>query len=190
MACSTRNKLRKSDREVGHSVDRVTAYWLFRNRRQVMNKRLRIAFLIGLVVLTFDAIVPFVMARRVAQERAIAADIDANVRRLNRLLSAYKDTETGERGFMLSGKQEFLDPYISGRRVVEIVLPQIGKSFSQISASSSEYQDLLELDRQETQFQREQIAARRSGIRHAILQTSSAAKPSWMPYAPRSVTLC
>ncbi|MDB5813946.1 MAG: hypothetical protein JWN23_1063 [Rhodocyclales bacterium] len=128
-----------------------------------MKRKLRIAFSLGLIVLICDAIVPFVLAERVTQKHDIANKIEADVHRLNYLLSAYKDTETGERGFMLSGSAEYLEPYVSGRHAIEALLPQIGKSLTTDLAQPAEYRGLLELDRQAVQYQREQIDTRRVG---------------------------
>ncbi|MDB5802620.1 MAG: hypothetical protein JWL63_3559 [Rhodocyclales bacterium] len=126
-----------------------------------MYKRLRIAFVVGLTVLLCDAVVPFVLAKRVAQQREIVSDIESNTRHFNRLLSAYKDAETGERGFLLSGRPEFLSPYTSGRQIIDTLLPQLSGLTAMLQPA--EYADLLELDRQEAKYQRDQIDARRAG---------------------------
>ncbi|HSD37559.1 MAG TPA: diguanylate cyclase [Rhodocyclaceae bacterium] len=128
-----------------------------------MNKKLRFAFLIGLLVLIVNTIVPFVLAQRVAQRHAMADEIAAGVSQIRRLLGAYKDTETGQRGYMLSGRREFLEPYVTGRRVIDGLLPQIGQSLAVTHIQASDFEALQALDRQVFAYRQEQIAARGAG---------------------------
>src|SRR4051812_87149 len=95
-----------------------------------MNKKLRFAFLIGLLVLVINTVVPFVLAQRVVQRQNTADQIAADVSQLRRLLGAYKDAETGERGFVLSGQREFLDPYLTGRGAINMLMPEIAQSLA------------------------------------------------------------
>jgi diguanylate cyclase (GGDEF)-like protein/PAS domain S-box-containing protein len=127
-----------------------------------MNKKLRLAFLIGLIVLIINTIVPFVLAQRVIQRQAVADQIAADVSQLRRLLGAYKDAETGERGFALSGQREFLDPYIAGRGAINLLLPEVGQSLSATQTEAT-VRALWVLDQQLSAYQREQIGLRSAG---------------------------
>ncbi|MEC5385186.1 diguanylate cyclase [Uliginosibacterium sp. H3] len=124
-----------------------------------MNKRLRLAFLIGLVVLVINTIVPFVLAQRVVERQTTANEIAADVDQLNQLLGAYKDAETGQRGFVLSGLREFLEPYIAGRGIVNLLLPEIAQRLT-TTHNEATVHTLWQLDQQASTYQREQIAMR------------------------------
>ncbi|MCV6637879.1 CHASE3 domain-containing protein [Candidatus Albibeggiatoa sp. nov. NOAA] len=47
-----------------------------------------------------------------------------------RLLAAATDMETGKRGFLLSGKEEFLEPYIEGKKVFKQILSTLKQTVS------------------------------------------------------------
>ena len=125
-----------------------------------MLKRLRLGFLLGLAILIIDATVPLLVAQREAQIRAAADSASTTYDHLQQLLSAYKDTETGQRGFMLTGKREFLEPYTSGRANIAALLPQLQTELADTPQQMRHFQQLLELDRQEYEFQRNRIEQR------------------------------
>jgi diguanylate cyclase (GGDEF)-like protein/PAS domain S-box-containing protein len=127
-----------------------------------MNKKLRFAFLIGLLVLVINSIVPFLLAQRMAQRQATAEQIAADATKLYRLLGAYKDAETGERGFVLSGQHEFLEPYIAGRGVINLLLPEVAQSLAS-TRTADDVRALWVLDQQESAYQRAQITLRGAG---------------------------
>jgi PAS domain S-box-containing protein len=69
------------------------------------------------------------LSNRSTQDRA-AADLQIDTTRqvidaTGDLLSALKDTETGQRGYLITGRQEYLDPYNSGVAAVPAILNRL-----------------------------------------------------------------
>ncbi len=124
-----------------------------------MIDRLHWGFVAGVVVLVIDAAVPLALAHRVATLRDEAAAAVATRADLTDLLSAYKDTETGQRGFMLTGRASFLEPYTTGRAVVARMLPELQQRFHD-PQQRVRFAQLMEADRAEHAFQRLRIAQR------------------------------
>ena len=128
-----------------------------------MEKKLRIAFLAGILLLVVDAAIPLALTQRVADARSAADRLEVELDRLEALLSSYKDSETGQRGFMLTGRQEYLEPYINGRRKIRALLPAMGQGLAADPRLLPPTERLLELDRLESGYQAERIAARERG---------------------------
>jgi diguanylate cyclase (GGDEF)-like protein/PAS domain S-box-containing protein len=125
-----------------------------------MNNKFRIAFIFGLLILLLDAALPLVMdLRQDALEAAVAAS-HATEDRLTLLLSAYKDAETGQRGFMLTGRPEYLEPYRQGRQTIAMLLPQLTREFAGDARLEADYRALLELERREAAYQQASIQLR------------------------------
>jgi diguanylate cyclase (GGDEF)-like protein/PAS domain S-box-containing protein len=126
-----------------------------------MMKQLRLGFMIGLAILVVDAAVPLLLAQKVETLRTDIATAQINDELLTALLSAYKDSETGQRGFMLTGQPEFLEPYHQGRAAIAALLPQINNAVGADPLQRVRLQHLIELERAEAQYQQERIEARR-----------------------------
>jgi diguanylate cyclase (GGDEF)-like protein/PAS domain S-box-containing protein len=126
-----------------------------------MIKKLRIGFLIGLLILIIDVALPLLLAQRAAAIRELAAATAVSNERLQQLLSAYKDAETGQRGFTISGRREFLTPYHQGRLSIDELLPQITAALRDQPQYARYLQRLQELDQAEAHFLAERIEQRR-----------------------------
>ena len=61
------------------------------------------------------------------QSHALLATESSRVAALERLLSSLKDLETGERGYVLTGQDEYLEPYRSGGAAVDSELKRLGE---------------------------------------------------------------
>ena len=85
--------------------------------RPVLLRRRLLLLFVGVVV---GVVVLGVLARSVIRSRDEAADRGKIVRvsqeQVNRLHGAYSDQETGERGFVITGDDRFLQPYTAGTR--------------------------------------------------------------------------
>lgn len=125
-----------------------------------MLRKLRYGVALGLAILIVDALVPLILAHRVTEIRAAVASAYGRSAQLQILLSAYQDAETGQRGFMLTGQEPFLDPYYRGHRVLSELLPQIGQAIRD-PQQIERWQQLRELSAQEAAFQKERIEVRR-----------------------------
>src|SRR5262245_15519116 len=125
-----------------------------------MLKKLRLGFFIGVIILIVDAAIPLILAQHAATLRAAADDAEATRDDLYELLSAYKDSETGQRGFMLTGRNAFLEPYNHGRATAEQLLPRLQTKLQNDPRQAKRFGELLELDHQEANFQKLRIEQR------------------------------
>ncbi len=129
-----------------------------------MLRKLRLGFYISLAVLIINALVPLLLSNRIAILRADADEASAIREAFEELLSAYKDAETGQRGYMLTGRSSFLEPYETGRVAIEALLPKLQQQLRNDPAQIERFAELLELDKQEKAFQQMRIAQRGNGI--------------------------
>jgi len=73
--------------------------------------RLKVAFGAGILVMVANAVIPYqTLAWLSKAERAIDRS-DTIITTANEALSTLKDAETGYRGFIITGRQEYLQPY-------------------------------------------------------------------------------
>ncbi|MFT3930066.1 MAG: diguanylate cyclase [Spongiibacteraceae bacterium] len=125
-----------------------------------MLKKLRLGFYIGIAILIVDALVPLMLAHRVGLLRADADAALATRDDLAELLSAYKDAETGQRGFMLTGRSAFLEPYHSGRATIDKLIPTLERKLRNNPQQINRLAALREADRKEHAFQQQRIEKR------------------------------
>jgi adenylate cyclase len=114
----------------------------------------------ALIVMTALAIAGFLYRQHGSDAVRHTVEVDA---RLSRVLSALQDAETGQRGFIISGEETFLAPYVASRnafdrnldRLRELVAdnPEQGLQVSRLRTLAAQFED--ELDRS--------IALRRAG---------------------------
>jgi PAS domain S-box-containing protein len=76
-----------------------------------------------------------------SQNRAHTSDV---LRRANDLLSSLKDAETGQRGYLLTGDEAFLEPYLAVRDNVSIQLEEL-RQLTVISAARNHVDALVPL---------------------------------------------
>lgn len=60
-----------------------------------------------------------------ATTETLRGDIRETIGAANSLLSELKDVETGDRGFLLTGQERFLEPYVAGRDQIPELLRQL-----------------------------------------------------------------
>jgi diguanylate cyclase (GGDEF)-like protein/PAS domain S-box-containing protein len=116
--------------------------------------------MLGLAILIVDMVVPLLLAQRVVHIREAYQESATLEKQLAELLSAYKDLETGQRGFMITGKQVFLEPYDSGRLFLADMLPKIEQGSASDPVQADRVRTLWELDKAEALHQQERIAWR------------------------------
>lgn len=108
------------------------------------------------------AIILFLMQREFARGDALSAQVDASHRaraQVARLLAAHQDVEVGQRGYLLTGNEAFLEPYLAA-------LPRIEDSFAQLGSSVAtrdELAQLHQLSSEKLAFAAETVGKRRAG---------------------------
>jgi len=76
-----------------------------------LKRNLIIGFGISLLILLVSTIASFVSIKNLLKSSDLVAHTTKVVRTLEETLSSMKDAETGQRGFLLTGIPDFLDPY-------------------------------------------------------------------------------
>ncbi len=82
----------------------------------------RIALVAGLVILgviVLNTFIHYWNIRRLAQTRDQVLRSSEKLRAANQVLSALQDAETGQRGYLLTGDAEYLEPYRSSLQVID-----------------------------------------------------------------------
>jgi len=76
-----------------------------------LNRNLLIGFSISLLILILSSAASFISIRSLLRSSAEVAHTNEVVQHLDQTISDMKDAETGQRGYLLTGKEIFLDPY-------------------------------------------------------------------------------
>lgn len=87
--------------------------------------KLRTAAAVIILVMSTVALIPLLVNRHVANTMG---DLKAAARRehlYQSLISMLRDAETGQRGFIITGKEEFLQPYYAGTSMIPSVLLEL-----------------------------------------------------------------
>ncbi|HEY5799841.1 MAG TPA: diguanylate cyclase [Burkholderiaceae bacterium] len=119
----------------------------------------RAGFVAGICLLVLDAAIPLYLTQQVAHTRVQAEALEHAGDHLNELLSALKDTETGQRGYMLTGLSEYLEPYRTGRAQASRLLAQLEGELPFVDYGDA-LRTLADLERKQAEFQLERIESR------------------------------
>ena len=95
------------------------------------------AFLIILALLTLAIAVSLREARRFEATSRQALDANAQLLELERTLSAVREAETGQRGYLITGDTSYLDPYQAGIAEVGEHLTMLGRMAARSTDSSA-----------------------------------------------------
>lgn len=100
-------------------------------------KNLLIGFGLSLLLLTVSSLASYLSIRSLLESQTRVTHTNLVIARLERLISVMKDAETGQRGFLLTGEPEFLDPYHGARTQSESLIAAI----SELTAGYPEQQE-------------------------------------------------
>ena len=76
-----------------------------------MGARIAAGFAVGLVLIATIGAIAYVSTSRLVEANRWVTHTHEVIESLDRVVSALKDAETGQRGFVLSGKERYLEPY-------------------------------------------------------------------------------
>ena len=128
-----------------------------------IERKLKLGFLLAFVVMAIAAIVPFQLASWTQTLQGELKQSQHEIELLERTLSLLKDAETGQRGFVITGKEEFLDPYhnaLVNLRAVRVALEDEKK---ELFASPQTYDALNKFLSLKLEELARTIAIRRAG---------------------------
>src|SRR5258705_8328482 len=87
-----------------------------------IGRKLTLAFVVVLASFAFVGAVSYLgTARLIETSRRVAHSHDV-IQGIDALMLALKDAETGQRGYLLTGKEEYLAPYVAALAAIDRLL--------------------------------------------------------------------
>jgi CheY-like chemotaxis protein/CHASE3 domain sensor protein len=86
-----------------------------------------LAFLTATLAVLVIAVLSYRSLRNTAVSAQSLADTVEVITQLQTVLSTLKDAETGQRGYLLTGRENYLEPYIAARSALEPELLELGR---------------------------------------------------------------
>ncbi len=87
-----------------------------------IKKNLRLGLGISLSLLILSSIASFISIQNLIKNSKMVSHSNEVIATLSDVLAALKDAETGQRGFLLTGSDEFLEPHVgAGKRAIDLV---------------------------------------------------------------------
>ena len=110
-----------------------------------LRRRMPLAFLLMLVVLLINAYVTRSNTRSLETDAQQDARSRQILLELTETLSTIKDAETGQRGFLLTGNAEYLEPYAAAVAAIQGHLANLSNVTSGNSVRRDQVQELAQL---------------------------------------------
>ncbi|MGC1860728.1 MAG: CHASE3 domain-containing protein [Methylocystis sp.] len=113
-----------------------------------------------MLVALASAITLFFLLRELEDQAWVEHTLDARSRLL-RTLATLQDAETGERGFLLTNDEKFLEPYDGAVRTIDEQFDKLGKAVSDNPQQVERLSELRDIERRRIAVLRENIERRR-----------------------------
>ncbi len=123
---------------------------------------LPIAIATAFLAVAVFAIVTYLNTSKIRESEQVVARSYAIREATEKLLSAMRDTETGQRGFLLTGDEAFLEPYQRGVEEAQNQFEVLHSLVDSPSETTQYLQQLRQLYEQQQQHLRETIELRRT----------------------------
>ncbi|MBL4676662.1 MAG: CHASE3 domain-containing protein [Mucilaginibacter sp.] len=108
-----------------------------------INRNLKLGFGISLIVLLMAGIISWQMLRSMIKSNEIVRHTNEVIQLLEQTISYIKDAETGQRGYLLTGQDRFLEPYRGATKQALLLADSVKK----ISADNPVQQKNIQLIR-------------------------------------------
>jgi signal transduction histidine kinase/ActR/RegA family two-component response regulator len=109
---------------------------VFRRKRSILFLLVMLALLLGVIAISF-----LLVGQQAAIEGRIKDALEAQLH-LSRVFSLLQDAETGQRGYLLTGKESYLDPYNSAAQEIPGEIAAVGKMLADNGQPSEPLQAL------------------------------------------------
>ncbi len=90
-----------------------------------MKRNLLIGFGASLLLLIISSAASWISIHNLFSSAGLVDHTNTVVARLEQALSVMKDAETGQRGFLITGKEEFLEPYVGSHEKARVLIDEI-----------------------------------------------------------------
>ncbi len=126
-------------------------------------RNLLIGFGVSLLVLIVTATASFISIRSLLDSSWWVNHTHIVLQDLDNIISVMKDAETGQRGFLLTGKEEYLEPYHTATAKIEAMLTKLRNETTDNPAQQINCSELEALLKRRFEIFRASIEARRAG---------------------------
>lgn len=109
-----------------------------------LQKKVAIGFVLTSAITASMSVVAYKTAVGLVETQQQVEHTHEILRTLEQLLSAAKDVETGGRGFLLVGREEYLEPYYAGKAAIQVELRQLEDLLAERPSANGRYPDHFE----------------------------------------------
>ncbi|MEH6459407.1 diguanylate cyclase [Chitinimonas sp. JJ19] len=121
---------------------------------------LQAGFVLALLLLALTALVPMLSANWVNAAASEREEIVSQLEDMQVMLSGLKDAETGTRGYLLTGREEYLQPYYQGTERSSELQVQLDRQFADDAILAPRMRDLRNLVKALREYQSRMITSR------------------------------
>lgn len=132
-----------------------------------VEKRVLIGFLITALVLAVLGIFSFSSTQRLINTARLLTHANRVINNAEQLMKAIVDIETGQRGFVITGSEEFLEPYYESSRIVDARLNSLDSLTSQNPSQHAKVVDLRTFIQRQSRWTKNIIDTRRKNFEAA-----------------------
>ncbi|MDO3641386.1 PAS domain S-box protein [Mucilaginibacter sp. L3T2-6] len=91
------------------------------------DRNLRLGYGFSITILLVISLVSFITLQLLLSSNRAVAHSDQVIEKLEKVLSVMKDAETGQRGFLLTGRSEYLEPYNGAYHEALLLSSELGR---------------------------------------------------------------
>lgn len=93
--------------------------------KPLFSKKVILAFSVALTILLLISFLGYLNTQDLVQAQRRVEHSHRVIERLKDILTHLTSAETGQRGYLITGRKEYLEPYLESRRAIESDLSQL-----------------------------------------------------------------
>lgn len=97
---------------------------------------------LSLLLLFISSVASYISINNLIESSAMVSSSNRVIKNLDNTLSLLKDAETGQRGYLLTGKKQFLNPYLEAKKNIEVQIDKVSKQISTTQTQKDNFQNL------------------------------------------------
>lgn len=129
-----------------------------------LKRNLLIGFSASMIILILSSVASVFSIMNLLEASALVDDTNALIETLNKVRARMVDAETGQRGYLLTGREEYLEPYTNARSRVMEAVREAEALINDDQQQTSSLSDLKKLMNERFVLLDARIQARREGI--------------------------
>lgn len=97
---------------------------------------------LSLLLLFISSLASYISIHNLIESSEMVRSSNRVIKNLDNTLSLLKDAETGQRGYLLTGKKQFLNPYLEAKKNIEVQIDKVSKQISTTQTQKDNFQNL------------------------------------------------